>query len=195
MQRSILPDLVLAAILVCAYGAPAYAEDPEISLSLGGSQIFFEDAENDDPFEEEWGFRIEPAFMLSPFSQKPELRMGGGVAFAFYSDDADLGFVTVDSDLSLITPEFLISWRERLGEKFYIEPGLGLGWMFGELDTLFDNESGNGYSVRPYVRVGYQMERWAVGVEAGYRFGELEFDEAEGDIEELNVGLFLSFKT
>ena len=192
MHRSLLSAIVLAAAVFFSFSAPAYARDAEVSLSLGGSQIFLDDADDEDPFDEEWGIRLEPSFTLAPFESVPELRLGGGIAFNFYFDEVDTGFAEIDANLYLYTPEFLVSWRQRLGEQFYIEPGVGLGWAIGQLDTDFDNETGNGYSIRPFVRLGYQMERWSIGAEAGYRFGELEFDDAEGDYEELNVGVFLS---
>jgi hypothetical protein len=115
------------------------------------------------------------------------------VGLAWISADIDNDFVAGQLDMFLITPELLLSWRQPVAERWYVEPGVGVGAVIGAVDFI-GVEWGSGYSVRPFVRVGYQTDHWAAGVEASYRFGHLDLGESDGDIENLTAALFIAAK-
>jgi len=53
---------------------------------------------------------------------------------------------------------------------------------------------GAGYSVRPLVRIAYASDNWSTGIELSYRFGYLDFGDGDGNIDNFNAGVFVSFK-
>ena len=154
--------------------------------------------DGDDPLDGEWGVYVEPSFSLAPFEGERRFRAGVGVGLGYFAQDVDFevlgGEVTISEELFLITPEALLSWRQPLGDsaKLYVEPGVGVGAVIGVID-VFGSEGGGGYSVRPFVRLGYQWEKISAGVEAAYRFGHLDFDSGGGDVQNLSFSAFVAF--
>ena len=125
-----------------------------------------------------------------------QLRIGAGVGVEYHTQDVEVDFFgTVNEDLLVITPEVILSWRQPIGaeERWYVEPGVGVGAAIGIIDVA-GSESGAGYSVRPFVRGGYQMPRWSFGIEAGYRFGQLDFGFGSEDFSNIQVGAFFNFR-
>ena len=97
------------------------------------------------------------------------------------------------NDLFLLTPELLLSWRQPVTEAWYVEPGVGVGAVIGGVDFV-GLDWGSGYSVRPFVRIGYQADTWLASVEASYRFGRLDLGESDVEIENLTAALFVTAK-
>jgi hypothetical protein len=192
--------------------APARA-GAEFSLSAGYAHIELDGSAS--PFDDRGGFRVEPRFTFWG-ENLPQLKLGVGVGFSGYSKsiDDDDDFVVIDGEvffiesddveaLSLITPEFQISWRQPLGGdgRWYVEPGVGVGavignywvgdWWDEDIDEWDATVSG-----RPFIRAGYQAKRWMAGLEVSYLFGgSLDFtDEVGGDITEFYAGGFFGWR-
>ena len=187
----IRPAIVLLSYFgfLCANGV-AWADDLELSLTTGGTQ---QKVEGGGELDGQWGLSIEPGFSLAPFKGAPQFRLGAGVELAWVSADVDNEFISGQADLFLITPELRVSWRQNLTDHLSLEPGVGGGIAIGALDFV-GVEWGSGYSVRPFVRAGYAFDHWSTGVELAYRFGHLNFDGADGDIENLNVAVFFNYQ-
>jgi hypothetical protein len=129
-------------------------------------------------------------------------------------DDGDI--FTVDGDdieaLSLITPEFQISYRLMLGShgadepaKWFVEPGVGVGvvignYWVGQYFGWWSDEDISEWDAtiagRPFLRAGYQGERWVFGIEGSYLFGgKMHFTDAiEGDLSEWYAGGFFGVR-
>ena len=186
------PSRFAAVTLICliVVGA-ARANDRkfELSLSAGGTRLSIDD----DALDGQWGVAVEPSFSFSPLPETPQFRLGAGVGLAWISADVDNEFIAGQLDLFLITPELLLSWRQPVAESWYVEPGVGVGAVLGGVDFV-GIEWGSGYSARPFVRIGYEIDNWCVGVEASYRFGHLDFGDGDGDIETFDIGAFLAVK-
>ena len=180
-----------------AAGSPAVvARDLEFNLAGGATELFIDDeAEDDEVLNEQWGPWVRPSFSLAPIADAPQFRLGGGVGFSWTRGEIDDAFLAGDADLFLITPELLLSWRQPLGDagRWYLEPGVGVGGVIGAL-WVIGTDWGYGYSVRPFLRAAYQSDDWSAGVEASYRFGNLDFGDSDGEIENLEVGVFVAFK-
>jgi hypothetical protein len=76
---------------------------------------------------------------------------------------------------------------------FYLEPGVGVGAMIGVVD-FFGSEEDTEFSVRPFLRAGYETPTWTAGIEVGYQFSSLDFGSGSDDVQNLNVGAFFTFK-
>jgi hypothetical protein len=187
------PSRFAAFTVVClVVAATARANDRnfELSLTAGGTRLAIDD---DDALDGQWGVTVEPSFSLSALPRTPEFRIGAGVGLAWISADIDNEFIAGQLDLFLITPELLLSWRQPVAEAWYVEPGVGVGAVIGAVDFV-GVEWGSGYSVRPFVRIGYQADNWSAGVEVSYRLGHLDLGNSDGDIENLTAALFVAAK-
>lgn len=108
----------------------------------------------------------------------------------------------------MITPELQLSWRQPIFSRWFVEGGAGLGAVIAnyqadgisfDLDDLDDvDEWAVGFGVRPFVRAGYAWDRLLLGVEASYRWTNLEFDDddidVEGDLDQFMVGGFIGIR-
>jgi len=208
--------VLFCVAVVCAIGIGREARaDWDFQLGVGYSQVNL----GNGPFDGRGGARIEPRFSFGPDSL-PQLRLGIGVGFSGYWNDirGDTDVIVIDGDtifvdssdvesLSLIEPEFQLSWRQPLGMRdgrgFYVEGGVGVGgvianywvgssWGWDEFKSEWDAA----FEVRPFVRAAYQWEKWQVGLEGSYMFGqELDFSpRVRGDIEEWYVGGFFGIR-
>lgn len=200
---------VIVALLAPAV---ASAQKTEFAIGFGYSHVAVQGAPGE--FDQQDGGRFEPRFTWQPFEERPQLRFGVGVGFSYYYDNSENGQIIsppfafdVDSfeSLSLITPEFQVSWRQPISEDWWIEGGLGVGpaigiYTAGEVlfNDLFDediSESGVGIGVRPFVRAGFRGgEHWNWGLEGSYQWTSVEFGHGLGDNpSEWFVGVFFSF--
>ena len=89
--------------------------------------------------------------------------------------------------------------------RWFIEPGVGVGVVIGQ---YWVGESFGGWvdedfsewdatiAGRPFLRAGYQRDRWVFGLEGSYAFGgKLHFTDAiEGDVTEWRAGGFFGVK-
>ena len=189
MSKCALAAFLTILVSATAIVPVAHAVDPEFSLAGGATRVGFDD----NAFDDEWGVWVQPSFTFAPISDLPQFRLGGGLNLALVSLDIDLPFDDGDANLFLITPELLLSWRQPLGDRFYLEPGVGVGAVIGVLDA-FGTETDVGYSVRPFLRAGYDAARWSAGVEVAYRFGQLDLGGGSSDLDNLNIGAFVSFE-
>jgi hypothetical protein len=201
-HAGVVDAAVVVGIMVVAvarmFGAPtiALARDFELSVSGGATQLYIDEEGGDEVLNDQWGPWVATSFSLAPIADTPQFRLGGGVGFSWTSGTVDNEFITGDLDLFLITPELLVSWRQPLGaddSHWYVEPGVGVGPAIGTL-WFVGTEWGYGYSVRPFLRAGYETEKWSAGLEASYRFAHLNFDDGDSDIENLGVGVFAAWK-
>jgi hypothetical protein len=208
--------VLFCGVVVCAIGIGREARgDWDFQLGVGYSQVDL----GNGPFDGRGGARIEPRFSYGP-EGLPQLRLGIGVGFSGYWRDVgrngdeivihgDTIFLNSDDveSLSLIEPEFQLSWRQPIGMRnghgFYVEGGAGVGgvignywvgqsWGWDEVENAWDAA----FEVRPFVRAAYQWENWQVGVEGSYMFGqELDFSpRVQGDVSEWYVGAFFGIR-
>ena len=221
MRNTILLAVLAAAMLPMAARAESIME---FDIGFGYSHL---PLSGSDRFEERDGFRIEPRFSIAPIPELRPLRFGFGVGMASYYHELDDDVtITIDDgdeihifhadqweSVSLINPEFQLSWRQPLDarRRFFIEPGVGVGAVFANYsvydeyywddddddDNDHESEWDTTFGVRPFLRLGYQAERWfAFGLEASYLFGgnaELT-DQVQGDVGQLFLGGFAGFK-
>ena len=211
-SRIIWPWPAPALLVLILVPTAASAQKWEWGLSLGYSHLSLDDTAGS--LDEQGGFRFEPRFTWRPFDQRPELRLGIGIGFSYYYDESDAGEIVsppfsfdVDSyeDVSLCTPEFQVSWRQPVSDRWWIEGGIGIGPAFGfytagdvVFDELFDediDEDDVGLGVRPFIRTGFRGgDTWNWGLEASYQWTDIDFGQpVGGDVEEWYVGVFFSF--
>ena len=201
----------VVVVVVLGFSArAAVAGEYELAFSLGYSNLSLDDAANLDG---QGGGRFEPRLSWQPFADRPQVRFGVGLGFAYYYDESDAGTIVappfgfdVDDyeDVALLTPEFQISWREPLGDRWWLEGGVGVGPVFGVysagqvvFEELVDedvDESDVGLGVRPFVRAAWHNERWSIGLEGSYQWTTIDFGGPYGgDASEWYVGLFVAF--
>lgn len=146
------------------------------------------------------------------------LRLGGRLSVSGYRQDigdrvvADEPLLEIEEfvDLGLLTPQFVASYRQIFGDPedgggAFVEPGLGLGLTIATLSFGSDLEFGDrpigtdiddretevGLSLNPFLRGGYATGPLLIGLEGGYQWTSLEFDDAlGGDPREWYVGVF-----
>ncbi len=150
-------------------------------------------------------------------------RIGGRVGFSYARRDlggsrvAGEPLLTVDDfvDLLIVSPQVTASYRQYLGgadyfgEGWFVEPGLGLGPTFGYLsfgsqlefadDVLSsdveETEDAFGLGVEPYARLGYAGDGFVGGVEGGYLYTTLNFDDDLGqDANQWYIGFFVGVR-
>ena len=159
---------------------------------MGGAQLH-----TDGPLDENWAPWGHGSLTLNPFPDLERLRIGAGVGVSYFTEDVTVSLdiyssSVLEMELFLVTPEVLVSWRQPLGNKFYVEPGVGVGVVIGYL-YAFGDDVAAGYSIRPFVRLGYDAGRWMAGLEAGWQFGAVDLGEVE-DVRVFTFGGFVSFK-
>ena len=211
---------VVALAVMIATGRAAHAA--EFDLAIGYAHVELDGAAS--PFDSRGGIRIEPRFSWTPGTDDDDesaLRLGFGLGISGFERSTDDDHVFTDDDgdtfvfdgdetesLTLLTPEFQVSYRLMLGpgdvdgtRRWFVEPGVGVGvvvgqyWVgetFGWWTDTDINEWDATIAGRPFLRAGYQGERWVLGLEASYLFGgSLEFtQDISGDLTEWYVGAF-----
>ena len=201
----------LAVIVVLTCAPAATASDRDLGFSIGYAQLSVDDTTLQD-LDSQSGLRFELRGTWAPRDSLPQLRLGLGIGFSFFYDDQDSGqtiggFAEVEDfeQISLIVPEFQATWRQPLGDEWFVEGGVGLGAVIGNFragqvifDDLFDEDVDEwdvGFGVRPLVRGGYMRNHWLAGLEASYLLTDLDFGNGlGGDLEELYIGLFYSHR-
>jgi len=140
-----------------------------------------------------------------------QLRLGSAISVALFEEDGDAGDlldITGDEQLLLITPELQLSWRQPIVRHWFVEGGAGFGAVIAnyqadgisfDVDDLDDvDEWAVGLGVRPFLRAGYAWDRLILGVEASYRWTNLEFDDedidVEGDLDQWMIGGFVGIR-
>ena len=181
----------------------------EFSLGLGYAHLSIGDSGS--VLDSLDALRWDASLSYAPFAQLPQLRVGAGFGVAMVFDDSEFaiissgGAVVVGSaDIPLFTlePEFRVSWQQFFGpdESFYIEPGIGIGGVFANLNVdSEDTASGESFdewessvSARVFLNVGFNAEGGYAGVQASYMWAEsIDFAEnAGGEVEEFYIGIF-----
>jgi hypothetical protein len=167
----------------------------ELSIGVGASSMSTRGA-----LDDRWGPWAEPSISFSPFDDLTQLRVGFGVGINYFQHDVSvpLGIygdsTSVNVYLGMATPEALISWRQPIADKFFIEPGVGIGVAIGDFYGVSNDEWTAGFSARPFVRFGYDASRWNAGIEVGYQYSRLELEGDNTDIRIFNVGGFFGLK-
>ena len=202
--------IVLAFAAVALLAESARADRPELGLSFGYSHLSLD---GNDALDGQGGARFEPRVSFEPFDDRPQVRFGFALGFSYFYDERDSGQIVsppfvfdVDSyeDVFLLSPEFQVSWRQPLGDDWWIEGGVGVGVVFGFYsagDVIFDDvvdenvdESDVGLGVRPFIRAAWHGDRWSWGAEAQYQYTTIDFGGPfGGDASEWYAGLFLAF--
>ena len=205
------PVIAMAAVAVVILSAQRAQAAAEFDLAIGYSHLWLDGS---DRFEERDGVRVEPRFTFGGDG----LRLGFGVGISGYSheleedtiiiiddgDDIDVFEADQWESVSLLVPEFQVSFRQPLGDQWFIEPGVGVGAVFANYyiaDEFWwsddeESEWDTTFGVRPFVRAGWRGERWVFAAEASYLFGgDVELtDQVHGDVSELFIGGFFGFQ-
>ena len=207
-------QLLAATLALMSVGRPARAQDGvppgEFSLGIGYAHLSIGDS-GSSVLDSEDALRFDGALSYAPFPQVSQLRIGAAVGVSLVLDDSERaiisngGLVIVGSSeipLYLVEPEFRVSWQQFFGRgrHFYIEPGVGVGGVIGNLSLDADDtssgesfsESDAAFSARAFLNVGFRATGGFAGLQASYmRGGDLEFAEnARGEVEQLYVGFF-----
>jgi hypothetical protein len=214
VDSSGMKRLILAVMVVVGCCGRSYAA-AEFDLGIGYAHL---NLSGSDRFEDRDGVRFEPRISFAPIGKTPELRLGFGLGLSGYSHELDDNTIIVIDDgdvetfhadqwesVSLLVPELQISWRQMLGDRWFVEPGVGVGvvfanyyvadefWFSGDDNT---SEWDATFGVRPFLRAGYQGEHWVFGLEGSYLFGGNVslIDEVDGDVGELYAGGFFGYR-
>jgi hypothetical protein len=135
-------------------------------------------------------------------------RLGGRLGFAYARRDlgdrsiAGEPLLEIEDfvDLFLFTPQITASFKQYFGSEIYaaegwfIEPGVGVGPAIGSLSfgeqlefgndpiasDVDDTETQISWGVQPYLRLGYDTPSATFGLEGGYLFTGLDFDDDLG---------------
>ena len=197
---------------------PAFAQDGippgEFSFSIGYAHVSIGDS-GSSVLDSENALRFDGSLTYALFPQVPQLRLGGAVGVSLVLDDTERtiisngGLVIIGSSdvpLYLIEPEFRLSWQQFLdaGRHVYIEPGIGVGGVIGNLSLDADatssgrsfDESDAAFSARVFLNLGFRAAGGYAGLQASYMRGQsLDFAEnARGDVEEFYIGIFGSLR-
>jgi hypothetical protein len=153
--------------------------------------------------------KFDPVLSIAPFTAVPPLRVGFAFGVGLDLDNSqrivvsnENGlFVAGSSDIPLyvLEPEFRLSWRQYFGEGriFYIEPGVGIGLIYAQLDL--EDEAGKSFSEsdssvmgRAFINMAWRQGVGAAGLQVSYMKGEsLDLAvNAAGDVDEFYVGFF-----
>lgn len=209
--------VMAAAIAMCTSTARA---NGEFDLGVGYSHLELDGSAA--PFDKRDGIRFEPRVTWQVGGDQSPLRLGFGVPFSSYSHDInDNGHVIiidgndtiiVDSDswesLDFFTPEFQASLRLMLGpsdvakKHFFVEPGVAVGVVVGQYwvgswwASTDVSEWDAAFAGRPFLRAGWQGDRWVFGLEGSYMWGgNMHFTNSiEGDLREWYAGGFFGVR-
>ena len=181
----------------------------EFSLGIGYAHISIGDS--DSLLHSQDALRFDAMWNYAPFRDLPQLRLGAGFGTDLVLDNSEFVFVSnggavfaghADIPLFLLEPEFRVSWQQFFGndQSFYIEPGIGIGGVFGNLNVDADDtnvgksfdEWASAFAVRVFVNIGFHAEGGLAGVQMSYmRGGELDFAQnASGEIDEFYIGIY-----
>ena len=208
--------MVGASLAGCAGG-----HGPEFNFMLGYSHVEQDSSGPFEPFvDDQGGARVSlgmdgPVAVVDDNGSGP--RLGGRVAISGYRDNIGDRVVAGEPlleieefvDLALFTPQFVASYRQVIGDVeaggAFIEPGVGLGLTIATLSfgsnlefgdgpigtDIDEQETEVGLAVNPFLRGGYTRGSLVIGVEGGYQWASLEFDDDLGaDPAEWYIGVF-----
>ena len=215
-MRPVILGPVLAIAMSLFVARPVHAQQREFLFGIGYGHLFW-DGSNSDELEEQGGVRMEGRVTWCVDElHLPQLRVGAGATLGFYGSYDDGGDVVIVNgiafiegnrytQLSLITPELEVAWRQPLADKWYIEPGLAGMFIVGNYTRGEDfyyavDEDLNRWRVggggRSFIRLGYNgWDRWTVGIEGSYSYGWLDFsDDIGGDIQQAYMGVFAAYR-
>jgi hypothetical protein len=187
----VLSFIILGSAVSTARGAGNW----ELSLGVGASSIYTRGA-----LDDRWGPWGEPSISFTPFDDLAQLRLGFGVGLNYFEKDVSVPVgiygdsTSVNVYIGMATPEALISWRQHIADHFFIEPGMGIGVTIGDFYGVTSDEWTAGFSARPFVRFGYDANRWNAGIELGYQWTRLELEGDDTDLRIFNVGAFFGLK-
>jgi len=214
-----MPAVVAACLAGCADG-----RRPDINVAFAYTHVDMQDEGGFEPvIDTDGGVRtavgIDGPVALTD-DKGSGLRLGGRLSFSGYRKDigdrvvADEPLLEIEEfvDLALISPHLVVAYRQLIGDEeggAFIESGLGLGLTVGVLsfgsDLRFgdhpigtdidETETELGMSLNPFLRGGWTNGRLLIGVEGGYQWTSLEFDDDLGsDPAEWYVGIFFGMQ-
>src|SRR5688500_10956477 len=211
--------MVLSAVLALA--GCADGRRPQFNFMLGYSHVEQDSVGGFETFVgDEDGARVAlgmDGLVRESDDNGSGLRMGGRIAISGYREDIGDRVVAGEPlleiedfvDLGLFTPQFVSSYRQVFGDietgGAFIEPGVGLGVTIATMSfgsnlefgdrpigtDIDDQETEVGLSFNPFLRGGYARGSLFIGLEGGYQWASLEFDDDLGaDPAEWYVGIF-----
>lgn len=218
-----LHALLLVAALPLAGCSPE--RPPQLNLFAGYAQVELDEQDGFEPFfDQSGGGRIAlgiDAPLTTTDDNGSGPRLGGRFSASMYREDLGDRIVAGEplleieefADLAILVPQVTLSYRQLLGEPqrtaAFLEPGVGLGLAIGVLSFGSDLEFGDqvigrdiddtqsevGYALNPFLRGGLAFDRLLVGLEGGYQWTGLEFDDSLGENpSEWYIGVFLALR-
>jgi hypothetical protein len=213
MKRSAGTFAALAVALALSAPAARGQEDEglagEFGLGIGYANVSIGGSES--PLDSEDTLRFDGWLSVAPFEAVPQLRLGGAMGFVFALDNSERAIVSSggvvivgssDIPLFMFEPEVRLSWQQTFGEGpgFYIEPGIGAGFVYANL-SIDDDDSPTGrsfdesdwsFSARAFINVGFPVEGGVAGIQASYMWAD-DLDlaaNASGSVNEFYIGIF-----
>jgi len=211
-MNGVRPRGLLVAAGACLAASSVVAQDrpgegaSEFSLSIGYAHVSLTDSKVIDG---ESALRYEPALTFCPIEPLPQLRVGVDVGVTLVLDNSQRAIISnngnfifvgsSDVPLWLIEPELRVSWRQYIGNTFFVEPGVAGGVAFGFFELESEDGSGDSYDKsdstlygRAFLRAGALVTGGTAGFEASWTSGgKLDFGgDAAGDLNEFYIGFF-----
>jgi hypothetical protein len=223
LKRMLAAAAFAGVVVICARAGGAWPDRSEFDVSVGWAHASFHSRLSKDLREQD-GVRLEPRYSFALWRERPEVRLGFGLGLStFYEENdsdasegggfGDGGFIFEPADqfeqLTLIVPEFQLSWRQPIGpqqrsDHFWAEAGVGVAPVIGNyrngdaaFGELFTDQSrwDCNVGVRPFLRAAWQRKNWLLGAEASYLWTNLDFgDGLNGDVQEIYAGLFIGYR-
>lgn len=223
-MRYPLPAALLGGALCLLAGGCQRGQPVQVNFLLGYAHLDQEDSGGFEPvIDSKDGVRAAFAADV-PVAGSPNgsgFRLGGRLSMSSFTED--LGDRTVAGepdleieeflDLTIFAPQFVASYRQLIGDPHdggaaFIEPGLGVGLAVAMMtsgsrltfgDSIVGSDVGDtdtelGVSLNPFVRGGYAWSRFLLGLEGGYEWSSVEFEDLGSDPTQWYVGLFFAMR-
>lgn len=197
-------------LTIAAVGSQANAQQQQhfhfsagyAHMSLGG-----------DEFSDDFGGWGMAARWRTQFLENlPNLMLGASFQLSFYdgndSQIGSLGQIPVNesiSDVDMFAPTIDLAWHQQLGDHFFVEPNIGVGWAFASFIPPPDfgrDQTEDGLVIRPGVVLGYTHDEWSVGLDFQYsmywidmstQLGNAFEDDLDDRHDEIYAGVFFRY--
>ena len=185
-------------------------DDGKSEFALGIGYAHVKIGSEDSVLHSEDMLKFDGALSFAPFKAVQQFRLGMALGVGMVLDNSERtiisngGLVIIGSSdvpLLLLEPEARFSWQQWLAnDRFYIEPGVGVGGMFANLNIDSDNPAihdsidkwDSSPSARAFINIGMPLDGGVAGIQASYLWAD-NLDLARnvrGEVGEFYIGFF-----